>query len=510
MNSKGILEKKSRSVVPRWRPFVSAVATDKQLSSARIGLPSFGEGPTSKPTRDYEESLEAFRGARTAWFAGDLLVDAIGLGDDAVAGEIARFLLENRAHASRPLLDIARRYLGEAEIELDTKAPHRQPEVAMLRRQISLYSRNSIAWADLAYYFTLSGKFSAAERAMRTAVGLAPNNRFVLRSAARFLIHRDEYDRAHDLLRRSEGTPHDPWLLAAEISTASAASRRSRFIQRGRAMVKDHTFGRGHVSELASAIGTAEIEAEAPRRRIRSMFDVSLERPTENSVAQAEWASRTHGEVAESPSLQQLDGVHEAQAWSLFVAGEYTQTVEFAEQWFADQPFSSRPAELASWIYSSLLDRHVDAIRILKKAVVPNPKDPIILNNLAFAYANLSLIAEAKSYIDRAQDAAMSDHDRLFILATRGLIAFRSKQYKLGRSLYMEVIDTASKGDVDSRIEPFAWSYLAREECLASTEMAPLAIKNAIERSASSTQREVATVLGHLEPLFLSCLAASH
>lgn len=110
------------------------------------------------------------------------------------------------------------------------------------------------------------------------------------------------------------------------------------------------------------------------------MFDASLKEPTENSIAQAEWASRLHGEIVERPSLRGHADAYEARAWELFVAGKFEETLAYAQQWFDDQPFSVRPPMLMSWIMSAVLDAHQKAIEVLQKAVRPNPNDPEILN----------------------------------------------------------------------------------------------------------------------------------
>jgi tetratricopeptide (TPR) repeat protein len=198
------------------------------------------------------------------------------------------------------------------------------------------------------------------------------------------------------------------------------------------------------------------------------MFELSLERPTENSLAQAGWASREHEGVSERPRLGHRNDVHEARAWESFVAGDFEKTLRHAESWFLDQPFSARPAQLISWIDSALLDDHKHAIELLSESLRANPSDAIILNNTAFACENIGRLAEARKRTDRAGRATKTGDETLFVKATCGLIAFRQHNAILGRKLYLEVIDAARSGpSIGDRIEPMAWAYLAREECLA-------------------------------------------
>ena len=70
-------------------------------------------------------------------------------------------------------------------------------------------------------------KSQKAERAIRAALQLAPNNRFVLRSAARF-IHIGEPEIARTLLVGAEAIQSDPWLMASEIAIAEFLGKPSR------------------------------------------------------------------------------------------------------------------------------------------------------------------------------------------------------------------------------------------------------------------------------------------
>jgi hypothetical protein len=64
---------------------------------------------------------------------------------------------------------------------------------------------------------------------MMTALQLAPQNRHVLRSAARLFLHVGDPECAHDLVARNDATKNDPWLIAAEIAIAYLLIAPSRF-----------------------------------------------------------------------------------------------------------------------------------------------------------------------------------------------------------------------------------------------------------------------------------------
>lgn len=509
MRKQGILEKRSRTVVPRWRPFLEATRVDASLTSLRG---SAGMEPHEDQQKDailYERDIKDFRREQTVWFAGDLLVSAISRNDTATASEVAEFVLKQPG-TTNTLRSVAESFLANEVGGDDGSHDGNKRAVRSVRALIQTYPRNGIAWADLAYYLNLMGKSRAADRAMRTAVQLSPENRFVLRSASRFYIHCGEYDRAHDLLRRSEATPSDPWLLSAEIAAATAADRRSQMIRTARSMVKDGRYHPRHTSELASAIATAELDVEStPRKQVRSMFEAALQSPTENALAQAEWASRVDSSVAQRPDLRGRIDVHEARTWDSFVAGQFHEAVASAEKWFLDQPFSARPPLLMSWILSTVLDEYAQAVTVLKRAVGPNPDDPMILNNLAFAYAHVDELEAAQTYLARAREYAGDDEQRLFVDATSGLLAYRNGRPEEGRRRYLDVIHRARALQGDPRIEAMAWSHFAREEVRAQSKFASIAIKSAMDQAARADSPDVHMVMNHLRPTFESHLAVS-
>src|SRR5439155_22265534 len=93
--------------------------------------------------------------------------------------------------------------------------------IRVLRQRSIAEPRNAFVWVDLALLYTTLGLRDQAARAIRIALALAPEDRFVLRCASRFLVHIGDAERAHHILKRSEATPYDPWLMAAEFAVSS-------------------------------------------------------------------------------------------------------------------------------------------------------------------------------------------------------------------------------------------------------------------------------------------------
>ena len=166
-----------------------------------------------------------------------------------------------------------------------------QAQVRAFRQLLRIEPRDPVTWVDLSRVYAVLGLHDQAARSMNIALHLAGDNRFVLRSASRLWIHMGDADRAHEIIARAERTPNDPWLLAAEIATGSAAGKTPRFTKAATRCLADTRFGLTHLSELASAVATLQLSA-GRIKKMRSLFAMSLYNPTENSVAQAAWASR--------------------------------------------------------------------------------------------------------------------------------------------------------------------------------------------------------------------------
>jgi tetratricopeptide (TPR) repeat protein len=331
----------------------------------------------------------------------------------------------------------------------------------------------------LALSYTLEGQFTKAHRAMRAALQVAPNNRFILRSASRFYIHQNDMERAHNLLARAEATPNDPWLLAAEIASARSAGTTSRFMRRAHDLLESHNFQDRHLSELASAVGTAEGDSPTARRlAIRRLINKSLIDPTENSVAQAQWHATNTGfapafdKNSESREILQSHFVYEAQAWQAYIEGDFTTALHQARKWFDDQPFSSRPAVLVTQIALLPGMEPRMALDIAQRALIPNPHETVLWNNVAYAHAMLGNIDEANEAVQKIKMTELEAPQRLYVGATRGAIAFRSGRPLEGRDLYIAAMDEFSDAggkQADFPLYALAFAHLAYEEAVAKT-----------------------------------------
>ena len=453
---------KDRKVIPRWRSF-------KKTRS--LGELSYVAPPTSPKTVQSDflaQKHKDWRKCKTEAHAADLVGAAITLGREAEVTEPARFLLNSKLNVSPWARELAEHAVNTSVDSLTTSVPIEiessvlWAKIKTVRQLLNIESRDPITWAELSRVYAILGLNKQAERAMTIALQLANNNRFILRSASRLWIHLDDPERAHDIIHKADITRYDPWLLAAEIAIGSAADRKPRFIKEARQMVFQRRFPLLQLSELSSALATLEMDSGS-QNKSKKLFRISLKDPTENSIAQAAWASRKKGIIQFREKDVTLPNAFEAKSWVLYLNSQWKNAVQQYKQWQFDQSFSSRPSILGSYVTGVALENHETSKWFAEKGLIANPRDFVLLNNLAFAQINLGEIEGARKVLARVGRLKLSDRDRVVLKATQGLLQFRSGNPKEGRQLYMDAISKAQNMK-QNKLSALACAFHAFEE----------------------------------------------
>jgi tetratricopeptide (TPR) repeat protein len=441
-----------------------------------------------------DEAIDAELGRRIAEFkrspglfeAADLVGAAIVLGREmsAEVREAARIVYESSLPVARELSERILLQSSQHEdepgnlpsgVDLDFERSYEndRSRISQLRRIVSRYPRSALQWTDLALAHTTLGNSRAAEKAIKVALDLTPGNRTVLRAAARFYVHEHDPAKARAVLSTDEDRLRaDPWLLAADIAIADLANDSPKHIRRARNLLEADIAPR-HLSELAAALATIEL-AGGRRRQARKLFANALQDPTDNSLAQAEWAVPLGVDI---PAVQANPPLNfEAETRHLLREARFDEAVVQARLWLKDQPFSLQPAIHVSYIASALTEDYRTAIEACRKGLRSNAGDPMLMNNLAFSQASAGLVEDAISTfsgINFGEDA----NGHLIWLATKGLVAFRSGSIDEGRALYEESVRgwQAQDGQADSAAR--AAIFWAKEEILAVTDHVPVAMR---------------------------------
>lgn len=498
------LSEEDRHTVPTWRPARSAI---------RMGeLDPLDKAPRVQPPGLMNSSSVADRLAewtRNRCFATarELVGAAVVHGQHTEAVPAAQFLLA-RADALPPRLRRqAEGILGEGPSSPESaRGPSGQvaaaedvDPVARLRARLRSDPRNALAWADLARHHASHGKKERAERAIRAGLSQAPDNRFLLRSAARFFLHIKQPDRAHSLLLRASVTRYDPWLLAAEIALAARAGRKSKLIRTARELVAGGHIAPRHLAELNSALGT-EYLASGDRKEARRAFYRSLEAPTDNALAQAVWAAKRHEALELQPDLLASVSYAEARALESYWEFEWADAVAWCVDWFAEERFARRPAIWGSYLAAVALQDPQRCRYIAVEGLKANPEDPLLLNNLTVALADLDRLPEAIKTFRSISLAKAESGFEIAHLATAGLLAFRQGDPGLGRVLYDRAITRAS-GAAHKKQRTLAELHLAREELLCGSGSPDVLLNRVRVESARLKDPDIRVMLTAVEAL---------
>lgn len=443
-----------RDVIPRWRD-PGNTATQGELAPLSVAVNKLVD-QSGRLERERDWATH-----KTLGFALDLVGTAVVVGVSPPAREAAEVVL-SAPTTSELARTLARKVRGDQEShdastsQCDPESVEVRGRVREFRAKLTRDPRNALAWTEMARYYTILGQRGHASRAMRVALGLLPDHRYVLRAGARLAVHHGEFEDAHSLIARASRTPSDPWLVAAELATAGPADIRPKLVKQGKQMLEKGQFSRRCTSELASALGTLEFRAGADRKA-RRLIEASLEAPNDNAVAQGEWVSRGLPSLEVHPKL--LSGSAEARAMRHGTAMESEQVLTAAWEWHHDQPFASGPGELGSY-HASLIGRYAQGAAIAEAARTANYNEFLLANNLAFCLLNMDQPEQASAVLASIDHTGLASHELATYLATRGLLEFRLGNADAGRASYRE----SMRMDRDARHRAIAMIILASEE----------------------------------------------
>jgi Flp pilus assembly protein TadD len=383
-------ENRRRTVVPRWRNSKTTGETSELTSLGRLDQPKFDQ-------RQFLEKLSDWKQVPNVATAAELFASALVLDKPDVAHETAEYLASCKDSIPDTLRRTAKLLLQQRhESDQYTLNPTEitRQRIRDLRMRLNEYPRDAVGWSDIAREYTSLGQLGHAQRAINVAISIAPNSRFILRTATRFFVHTDDPERAHDLLLASRSTPHDPWLVSAELAVAPIANVSPEFVREARQMVKSQKHPPRHLSEMTSALATLEM-TDGNSRRARQLFRLALNDATENAIAQINWASRFIDSFDLDPSVLRVPRLFEARSWAYYNFGQWQDAFEQAWNWLFDQPFSRPPAIHGSFIASMLLEDYRSAEQMARIGLTANPQDFSLLNNLAVALSKQGKTGEA-------------------------------------------------------------------------------------------------------------------
>jgi tetratricopeptide (TPR) repeat protein len=370
-------------------------------------------------------------------------------------------------------------------------------EIRTRKRLLSTNPRDPLLLTETALCHANLGQLRISEKLIKRALSIAPDSRFVLRSAARFLCHDQRADEALSLLRRSPRLNLDPWLKAAELAIAGITGMPIQGWRKSRILAEDLSLSPRDRSELATEVATLEFSSGSRRAGLRQV-KMAAEDPTENATAQVEFLAGKTGNFTIEEFVPDITSAMEAQANHAYRKGELRKALAACEAWQELEPFSTRPAILGSFLSTARSNSIDRGIALAEAGLFSNPSNSNLLNNLAVLLAYKGEIDAADEYARRARNSSEDKND-IANIATKGLIHFRRGEVDEALLSYEMAIEKAvAERNVEVAVR--AYAFLAREMCRISPSIKPLfrkeleTVERKLSRMGKNLPRDVAVI----------------
>ncbi len=433
-------------MIPRWRS--PLVVDGWEIAAAR----DLGNVPLTADL--FADQLALWRKEATVAAAVDIYDTGILLSDEKLQLEGAGPILSNAKSVPPALLEDVRRSFARSEdlqsrrhrlSRLETNQAYLRSTIRLLKRRIINHPRDVLALLELSRLYVLSGQPASAERYVRQAIALAPNNRLVLRSATQFYKLVGDLGDVLPALRDSEAAKYDPLLQSTEIAAADLAGRGSRFAASALRSLKGVQEVGVQRSELALAVATVEHAAGLPQRRVFQMVKAGLARGTENAQAQAVWLGEQNSRSLEKllPNLVLSDNAFEAKALALFEAEDYAGAAREARAWLADQPFEPDAISMVCNCHAIYLRSADVALSVANHGFELHPDNWTVQNAILLVYVRARKLKLASVALSNLTRLANTPAIQAFSLAGAGLLAFAQRDFPSGRLFYERAIYAA-------------------------------------------------------------------
>jgi len=411
-----------RQVIPRWHsPAVSAWSGEQRgflMTSAPRKIPSRWAviGNENVADRDAYRSVEQ---EELAFLLGKS-------SPNPIASPLVARLRTNWQRASEQSLFASKNPPGGASRAED------QQSVRHLRRALTEHPNQALLWTELSRYYLILGEEAKATRAMECGLKVGARNTYVTRAAARLFTHVKDESRALQVVRRHPNVRRDPRLLSAEVALSALTGVGSLYAKSASMMVDDARYRPHQLADLMAALATVELE-HGKHKLARRLFEKTFPEPTENSLAQAQWASAQDTKIVIPGDAWKTPQSFEAHALASRATRNWDEVVSSAELWLNAERFSLQPAMLGSFASFST-GQNEKAENLATAGLQANPGTVGLYNNRAVARALLGRPIEAIE--DIREGLRHGGADDPYLIATLGMVAYRSGDFALGATCY--------------------------------------------------------------------------
>lgn len=458
-------EKENRDVIPNWRSF-NITSDLGELSKLRNRTEILFNLDSLKLDWENEKSIGVAADLLNAHYISNQEADKTIL-------EATDFIIDS-SKPSKLLLELSnsvKQHKKEVVQEIQNNDEDKKifliSQIKLLientaRNQIAIYkkltiknARNPINWVELSRLYSIEGEKNKSEKCILTALFLAPNNRFILRSATRLFIENEKPEMAIYFLRKSTTTAIDPWLTSAHIAVSSSLEKFSPFIKNAIRQRDSNKFTSFDLTELNSSLGTLELN-NGSFKKARTYFNDSLKLPNDNSLAQFQFIlnqdKRLNG-VVNNNSVN-VKNNFEALALKYRDEGVWNKSIENSLKWFLDMPYSAEPAIFSSYLLCTVTGDFETAVTICELALKINPAGTALFNNLIYSLLHLDRIKEAEKYLKiynfyfKENPNSFAKEFGITALATNALFLIKINEVDEGIKLYNEAISLAKKANI--------------------------------------------------------------
>ncbi|MDP9076717.1 MAG: hypothetical protein M3O71_04775 [Bacteroidota bacterium] len=494
-----IFKTEERRVIPRLRSF------DLALSTGELGLNenTLKNIKVKNEQAFIEQQSELWKKNKNLSFAGDILGSAYVLGVAAEFQNIAKYILDNSESELDPLTKLAARLIRPTDtfVQIDDNASiaaTTRHEIRKVKQALIAEPKNPIAWMELGRLYALEGQVKKGEKAIRNALSLDKDNRFIVRSASRFYHHfKGDPERSLYVVKSAEFAKKDPWLISADIAYSQVMNRFSRMTKVGELYVADNSQDIFSITELASALGTSEFK-NGHSKQAKKYFRQSLLNPTDNSLAQVSWMAENLSGFDVDTLKYELPLAFEAKAIYYYETGNFPESYDQALLWQKDEPFSVRPIKAASYILGFYYKKYNASVELTKKGLQMDPTDVVLANNLVYYLVQDGQIDEAITLFEKSirnviqNPENYTNSEQMYCNATAGLILFKQNKVELGKNYYTKAIEISKKLKVWYLTELATVNYVkAALNSNISDEEVELLIQQLKETCRHSTQEDI-------------------
>lgn len=460
-----------RNVIPKWRR--SSVAATLPETRSSVGNKKII--PNSKVSLDFlTNELSLWKQNKSIGVAADLLNFSHIQEANSLLEDPANFVLKSQEKLPDPLIFLANKVLNERVKVRDVKpsvivSPEKIfEEIAYLKKRLSYNPRDAITLVDLARLYASLGQKEKADKAITTATSIYPDHRFILRSSTRHWIHSGDPEKGLHLLRKTERTKTDPWLLASELAVESVLKKSPKRWNLAKSILASDKFDSVHIAELASASASMFLQ-DGKIKDAKRLFNKALLDPNDNVIAQAIWASNFFG-INIKTRPEWFEGAFSAEANYYKKQSEldFKGAIEAALEWFYSEPFSLRPLRAATYA-ACIIENFEDAEKFAKLGLNIDKNDIELGNNLVYALVGQGKIDEAvillqEIYIYEKNETGSSSYHTI---ANFALIHYRFGFTDEAEKLYRASLSLMQEGS-HSESRAVATATMAKEAKLAN------------------------------------------